>query len=447
MRKILLIIAGALAMTANSAPRQLTAPGEIHETIERHKNIRPVDDRVKALQFRQLTKGTDATRATGIKYGVNGMWTFQFGDYYFDDSALEPIFVNFDASIEEGQSVWFESVTGNYLPFTAYFDPRTNGMVFPRALLGTTKVQGATYYVYQEPYIYDTENDRIVNVEEITSLFYPDAGILEFALDNGLSWMAYFDEAGTNRAGYFDIYDFETARQIPEEEDDDDWTDIGNAVLIDGWVLPGFYQDALAMPYEVPAQQNKENPNLYRLVGPYHTGPVADVNEAQNVGYIKFDVSDPDHVVFYQVDSGFSNFALLQFRFYCYNQLGHFLMEAADGTTVKEMVEKLGNTIPYTTFRNGIVKLSFIDQPDNNNFRLYDANFGNQIKPLGGYIWTDVSMLASITLPSTGVDSLDSDNILEPTYYNLQGLKIENPSPGQLVIVKKGRKSEKVIFK
>lgn len=50
-------------------------------------------------------------------------------------------------------------------------------------------------------------------------------------------------------------------------------------------------------------------------------------------------------------------------------------------------------------------------------------------------------------LDLTGIDGIDADYDATETYYNLMGMEIKNPQPGQIVIVRKGAKSYKRIWK
>lgn len=47
---------------------------------------------------------------------------------------------------------------------------------------------------------------------------------------------------------------------------------------------------------------------------------------------------------------------------------------------------------------------------------------------------------------TSGVESIDDDSDAEAVYFNLQGVRINNPEPGQLLIRRKGNVSEKIIF-
>lgn len=50
-------------------------------------------------------------------------------------------------------------------------------------------------------------------------------------------------------------------------------------------------------------------------------------------------------------------------------------------------------------------------------------------------------------LDTTGIDEVGTENDAPETYYNLLGVRIDNPMPGQIVIVRKGAKSFKRIWK
>lgn len=60
------------------------------------------------------------------------------------------------------------------------------------------------------------------------------------------------------------------------------WKDAGNVTFVDGWASPWYGVDPV-MTAEVPLQQSTENPNVYRLVGPYARAPFQA--EALNVEF------------------------------------------------------------------------------------------------------------------------------------------------------------------
>lgn len=227
-----------------------------------------------------------------------------------------------------------------------------------------------------------------VNVaDNKTTLSLSQQGFIGYP--NGASYSGQFITSVVISAD-FDIYALEVEEENPEEENPK-WEDAGTATLIDGWVLPAFGVNQLDEDYwfEVPLQRHVDNENLYRLVDPYHAEGFAakDLNESTKVGYIVFDATDPDHVVVNPegVEAGFANSDLGITKFYCNNTLA--LYAALFGYEPSFIVSILGDGIPATTFKEGVLSLGYYDDPEYG--RQYDANFGIQGEPTGGYIWTD----------------------------------------------------------
>lgn len=48
-------------------------------------------------------------------------------------------------------------------------------------------------------------------------------------------------------------------------------------------------------------------------------------------------------------------------------------------------------------------------------------------------------------LAENGIDGINVDENAPEVYFNLQGIRVDNPAKGQLVIVRKGAKSYKMI--
>lgn len=234
------------------------------------------------------------------------------------------------------------------------------------------------------------------------------------------------------------------------------WTDLGDALFMDGWVLPGLGINQFDQnnQYYVPLQRNEQNPNLFRLVDPYKTGPAAPYNSYQFEGQIVFDMTDPDHIVFNYEDAGFSDFSLGIDWFVCLNMMGWYRLMFEE-YSVEELVNRLGDKCPYTTYKDGVVTLNSIIDSDGDIE--YDANFAFQSVMMGGMQWGYIqpnfmgTMFCSITFPEgwddeNGISDLSADESVEPEYYTLGGQRVQNPAPGQLLIVRRGSTSTKVIF-
>lgn len=382
-------------------------------------------------------------------YDLEGEWSFLMNDVYFGNASEGAVEIPYIAKVQSDGKLGFVSQDRNRYDMIASYE---DGLLFFDEVLvaeGST-MTGAPVYIYQSPFVWN-EMTADFDYQSIAASYNDDLGSLSFYANNGMAWEGYRtpDPSADNWIGYYDLLDFLLATQADDENLR--WEKYGSAMFVDGWFQPGFGMDQTANAYEVPLQRNIANTNLYRLVDPYHRGPLADVNLNTTGGSIVFDVTNPEMVIFRQAISGFSYqelpYVVLSVTF-CYNFVGAAM--ATYGFTPDEIFDALGTEIIYTKFADNKIELKqgLIDSKEE-----YDANFGWQERPTGGEVWQDqnnklANMYASITLmPDSGVDGVESDDENAPeVYYNLQGVKLTNPEKGQLVIVKKGSKSEKRIF-
>lgn len=394
--------------------------------------------------------------STGTQ-GLDGLWEWTFVDNLLQDSTGQLVTVTYVCTYEEEyDDYYFEDPTYMELPFYLLYDETTGQVTLPMDIIGNMD----SYLVSQEGVEIDPSTYDVVNVESLNFKYDPKVGEMVFGNDTGILWGAY-DPTDYSLAGYYAGYSFVSAlctegggSGSEPGEDEADWTDIGEATFMDGWILPGLGIDQTNPEnwYKVPLQQAKNNIHRYRLVDPYHIGPAASYNESKTPGYIVFDVTDPDAVFFEKSASGFSSKAFHINTFYCYNMLGMYYQFLEGDYTPEEIATALAGEIPFTTFKNGVVSLGSAMTEDG---LVYDANFGYDTVPNGGDIWisddgTLVNMDAAIYFPddenmagATIIPESDSDRV---EYYNLQGIRILNPEAGQILIKRKGDKTEKVIF-
>lgn len=387
---------------------------------------------------------------------IEGTWRFAFGDYYFQNSVGGTIYVNFNASKLESGVIYFKDPTNYYLPFEGTFNEATGKINFNRVYLGEVKTgsNGETMDAYQSPFQFDYTTGNITSINTLTGTVDLQRGTISFNADQGIAWEAY---SGETLKGYFKVFDFEGATKgnggSGNDDSDTDWTTIGEATFMDGWLLPAFGMDQTNSTYwyKVPLQQNNSNKNRYRLVDPYHLGPISTINESTTKGYIVFDVTDPNAVLFEKSVAGFAYSQLGITSFYCYNTLGTYYQQYRGQYSPTEIVNTLGAYIPLTTFKDGVVSLGskVVDGKIT-----YDANFGLQTATDGGRVWQDnsgnlVNMTAAIYFPEgfDAVEEIISDNnSAKAEYFNLQGARILNPEAGQILIKRQGTKVEKVVY-
>lgn len=297
------------------------------------------------------------------------------------------------------------------------------------------------------------EADEMV-FQSYSASFDKTDGSINFPLYHGFGWIAYSDALYTAFAGMVDLFDVVgLEKDVEPENPNEGWTSLGMATFMDGWMLPALEIDQTkeANWYKVELQQNDANDKIYRLVNPYKgDSPIAKYNESTKDGYIQFDVTDPDHVVFAITDAGFANKKLQFSKLYCFNKLTFYMDYYSKSAS--EIIAGLGDKILYTTFKDGVVALPSVMS---NGKWSSDACFGDQTDRVGGWYWADnsdnpVNMACKIIFPSdqSGIAGVVGEDSNAPVkYYNLQGVAVDNPVAGQLVIKRQGSKVTKIIVK
>lgn len=442
MKKFYSLLAASAVIFAASATETQALRGEVQIPVGRQKVMNGMFAE-SASQYKLPAKSRQVKgmrKADGVQ-SIEGDWYFVLVDQYFgDESTFDGAQVLYTATVD-GTIVTFEPNDSNYLPMIAEYDEEEGTFTFSREYVG----QAEGYFCYQEPFIYNYDTQDL-DFQDIEGELCVSQDVIVFNDYPGIAWAAYSDQAGTASKGFINLLDLRVAYPPMEGE----WKELGNATFIDGWLLTGFGEDQFTNKYEVPLEQNADNENLYRLVNPYKAGPLAQMNQSRSNGYIVFDVSDPDHVVFLLYGAGFASSELEISQFYAYNTLGFFCL-INPAYYPEELVDYFGNEFPYTTFKEGVVNLNGVSKEN----KAPDARVGFSFEPTYGMYWaidnkgTPANMTAQIVFPGAdGVGSVavdDSNAAVE--YFNLQGVRISNPEPGQIVIKRQGNNVTKSIAK
>lgn len=406
-------------------------------TMRLKKSVKELTNAMPALKKSKKAAADD---------GIEGTYTITIGDYYWEDSVNGELEEECEVSLNQGMAIfscdYFPSMTGGA------YNETTGTITFSAIELGQAQIGQQMYYVRFEPLTGVTTDGYIIS--QSYNATYSN-GTISFPSEHGFCWSAYTDANYTQLAGYLDAFDVVSlAKKAPDDENA--WTSLGNATFMDGWVLPAFGIDQTdpANQYEVELQQNSDNKNIYRLVDPYHgNSPAASYNESTKTGYIQFDVTDPDHVIFEAVEAGFANTQLGITKFYCTNMLAS-LMDMYNASA-DAIIADLGDIAPFTTFKDGVVSLG--NTIGNENKPIYDACFGIQGEKYAGYSWVDTNdnpddMTAKIIFPETGIDNVVAGEADAPVkYFNLQGIEVAKPAAGQVVIRKQGNNATKFMVR
>lgn len=315
--------------------------------------------------------------------------------------------------------------------------------------------------------VYQDENSNLKPLDSITLRYAPDGVQFEDGTVGYVGGWLYeepnnifvFNENITDNQGWVGSWKyanmflrFEDVIPGPVDQfvyDYDEWNYIGESQFTDGWISSFFEEEAPA--YDVPTYQNFQNHNLIMLKNPY--GPdsyFADVNGSVNgSGYIILDVTDPECVLVRPcVRSGYSlsnpNWDFRAADIPVTNAEGiYYYIEGESIANIKKNASFYGDELSTMT-EDGLVT---IPEP-----KIQGLSPNDFYIPSVWVDWStgvDLPMYPSqIQLPSlSGVNSIitDKDNA-NARYFNLQGVEIANPEAGQVVIVKEGKNSKKVIF-
>lgn len=223
---------------------------------------------------------------------------------------------------------------------------------------------------------------------------------------------------------------------LPDNFDDEaaNWESFGVATMIDGWITPGWKDEAGNPinpddhPITVEVMQNIENPNLYCIVDPYHQADFAMLQ--QNLTHsrtrIVIDATDPDFVTVAPQTAAFVARNDNDIRQYFITEAGHYLLEA--GRTPDAIKSDNYNA----TFANGIIT---IPTP------LFAFELNSSYKQ-----W-NAAHPTYIYMPSAGIETVTNDTIAPVEYYNLQGMRITTPEAGKMYIRRQGARIDKIILR
>lgn len=370
------------------------------------------------------TKAANTTESATSIYGPY-IW-----EYLTDGWSMEPEHGEVTFSAGDGENgvvikgLWEDyEVKGTFDPATGYLtipaqeiDP-ANGIWFKRIYDDPVHDK---FIIMEGPYqAYLSGEDFLYEDEHIFGIVDADDNVLLPAIDSVF---------------------FKTIDMSPAQ-----WNVLSSpAKFSDGWVAPAL--DMAAEPYDVTVWQNKSCPTLYALVDPYGPAtPFADINlDNEGKGFIVIDVTNPDCVLvkprFYsglempvEFEIGDDEYEEFDTQFYIWNMeqcLATLLDRSAD-----EIINQLGEEgLSVSTYSNGVITI-------------HNCIFGDQDDPLESYTMSETAV-SVITLPDdAGVDATISDADQAPVYYNLQGIRVDNPSKNTLYIRRASTGVEKVILK
>ena len=230
------------------------------------------------------------------------------------------------------------------------------------------------------------------------------------------------NEAVSTNSSYFYVMDDEA----------DQWEEYGECVYYED-ILGSTYPDMTTEKLNVMVEVNKNQPGYYRLVEPYKNHPYYSSGVYANMyrphenhkHYLYVHAEDPEAVYIEDspagVDNGYGDASMFSLAY------KHLM----DGMS-KEEISKLGLF--------GELDGREITFPDNSIILV--ERFYKQ----GAFVTVPAPMLR-ITLPKqTGINDITVDNANAPVeYFNLQGVRVDNPTSG-VYIRRQGNQTEKIVI-
>ena len=214
------------------------------------------------------------------------------------------------------------------------------------------------------------------------------------------------------------------------------WKEYCNGTFVDGWLLRAVGFDPEAKAWTVAVEQNEEIPYLFKIVDPYRNqySPLKDTSK--EAGCIIFSVKDPDYVeVLPEVYSGFNSGSN---KVNCLNVEGYYGML----NYTHDFVIKTFEITPSSVENGNVV-----------HFRNCRVNWAGILNTLNV---TKGDMIGRLVLekPLIGGDdplpgavtTVEADTDAAPEYFNLQGVRVNNPSDG-IYIVRRGHSVSKEYIK
>lgn len=220
-----------------------------------------------------------------------------------------------------------------------------------------------------------------------------------------------------------------TAYYIVDIDTPEDWTSVGTCQFTED-LIGNLYQNSSNVAwgtttYEVEVQENIATPGLFRIVNPY-TGSWPHVanndHETDHDHFLLIDATNPEKVNIPQSYIGF------------------------DGGYGHEYLVSINNLAEDEADVDATLWGKFADKTITLPAKsVYDATL------LDGTPYTVGKGEFKLVLPDTyggvlGVDA-DADVNAPVEFFNLQGVRVANPTEGQLVIRRQGTKVEKVVLK
>lgn len=424
MKKIYTLIAATLVTVSVSASdfrhpaiQEVPALNALEKIYHTAADVQTLDGKY-VLEPQQLI----GARKVDSNATIDGMWEFTIGDYYMDSSTRRALRLNFIAAYD-GSTLIFQEETGNYFPLVAGYSENSGLIWFTNELL----LEDGPLKIYQQTFIYNggTQN------QQITAHYNASEGTITWDKENsGIGISVSYTQGGQEQTDVLDMFDLLGAVR-PHN-----WTTLQGGQFTENIIYPFFFGAATSTPSSVIVQRNEDVPGVYRIKDPFR----ATFNKLNNPGKsadLIFDARDPENVLIIEQAVGIQANLGTQLS----PKPTGYLLYFSDSWYYQE-------TQIYWN-EEGVVNLTMTsDEEGNMTLNIPGSSmvlYGAQIDQ--GFKCPYASKLTFKDIES-GVADVITDNENAPVeYFNIQGIRVVDPQPGQILIKRQGNKAEKIIIK
>lgn len=436
---------------------------------------------LESIQEYKINESTDGVRkAPAAAPNLYNFWGYLYFGLTDKEQDLQTSAVEFKQNETYNVQVYG---LGNPIidyPVNAVYDPKKMTLTFhsPQIMIPAEEWDGENPLYFGTGSI-NPENGDLSVTNSMTVYYAPDGvqfndGSVRYAggwvAGNGYDLFLMNTDL-TSTSGYLGSWKWNNIFPLLEDMTEDcpafiynydEWNYIGDSDFTDGWLSSFFtnwfedFDESDFPTYKVKTYQNYADHNLIMLMEPFGPGsPVMEmgINGSDGRGFIILDVTDPDCVLVrpntrsgYSMARGWWYWTEADIPMTNVAGMKHY-MDAMPTSAIKAEAQRYGLDLATMT-EDGLVNLpdarvQLITEGDG---FFAPSQWSYQLEQGGQYFYEDMN--SQIQLPSlSGVNSIitDKDNA-KARYFNLQGVEIANPEAGQVVIVKEGKNSKKVIF-
>ncbi|MDE5568608.1 MAG: hypothetical protein K2J12_09225 [Muribaculaceae bacterium] len=408
----------ALGVSANLNVSQLRTDLGDFKSMSKAENV------TAAAPMKNIALKKIASRADGdatVAPSISGEYLIYIGDYYVSAGLG-----NFElrALVQEVGNKIIISCQYFVADVEAKYDPATGKITFTKEKLGEYKlVDESTVYVRFEPFMWDATARKPVSTD-FEVVYDAEKGLIEFPEDHGFSWAAYGDSRYGMPKGYLRIFD------VFEFEDATHWNYLGNGIFKDNAVGPALTGEEIP-PYDVAVFQSTISPDFYMVTDPWFgTYEALGVNMFSPTIYLE--ATDKDNVLLVLESTGVT---------YQNDDSQGVYLVTNDGFLCEVLLEGAETPQAYTTLKVEGNKKTFTFNPQ--SLFLVESATGNAY-PVGRKAST---LVIGDDSQGTGVNDITVDENAPVEYFNLQGVRIDNPAAGQVVIKRQGSKVTKTLVR